>query len=568
MSDQELATLFSGYGYEVCIVKDMKNIDVDMAANMDWAYRRIRTIQSAARSGSRSSLQPPYFWPLIVLRTPKGFTGPKQAHGQPIEGSFRSHQVPLPNVGKSVEEFQLLEMWLKSYRIHEIIAVNDGELIFEEDIARAFPPVGYRMGENSHTFEGYRPLKEIDWRVMGAKMRGEERSSMKMIGDFLTEVVRVNPKRFRIFSPDEMCSNKLDAVFSVTGRNFQWDNESEGKGGRVIEVLSEHTCQGFMQGYVLTGRVGLFPSYEAFLGIITTMAIQYAKFLKISKEVPWRKPLGSLNYIETSTLWRQEHNGFSHQNPGFINNVLTMKSSTVRVYLPPDGNCFLSTIHHCLQSRNYVNLMIASKHLTPIWLSLEEAQEHCMAGASVWKFCSTDNGVNPDVVLVGCGAEVTLEVIAAASMLKKDAPKLRIRVVNVTDLMILSRFNDHPHALSDLEFVSLFTEDRPVVFNFHGYPSAIKGLLFDRPCNHNRFAVHGYIAEGTTTTPFRMLTANHTSRYDIAIDALRRSVPVNPSVAVDAHRLIAKYQGEIRAHEHYILEQGKDPDHLLKKPEF
>jgi len=563
MTDGELGALFSGYGYLVRIVKNLDNIDADMAASMDWAYAEIQRIQKAARC-DQPIVHPR--WPLIILCTPKGWTGPKQLHGRQIEGSFRSHQVPLPSVRKDPEEFESLEAWLKCYHIHELMTIKEnGEFELHETLMAAFPKEELTMGSNKHTYKAYEPLKAPNWRDLSSSPVGDE-SCMHVVGEYLTEYIKMNPTKFRIFSPDEMCSNKLDSVFKITNRNFQWDEETRAKGGRVIEVLSEHLCQGFLQGYVLTGRVGLFPSYETFMGIITTMMIQYAKFLKMGKATKWRMPVGSLNYIATSTLWRQEHNGFSHQNPMFINNILNMKPSIVRVYLPPDSNCFLSTVDHCLQAKNYINLMIGSKHPTPVWLSPDEAHAHCVAGASVWKFCSTDNGLDPDIVLVGCGTEVTFEVITAASILRQDLPQLRVRVVNVTDLMVLPKSGEHPHGLSDAEFDSLFTKDKPVVFNFHGYPSAVKHLLYDRGCG-DRVTVLGYIEEGTTTTPFRMLTANHASRFDVAIHSIRATCRLS-HIATDAHRLIALYQGKIREHEEYIVEHGQDPEDLMERPQF
>jgi len=354
----------------------------------------------------------------------------------------------------------------------------------------------------------------------------------------------------------------------VTTRNFQWDNECFAKGGRVLEILSEHTCQGWMQGYTLTGRTALFPSYEAFLGIITTMMIQYAKFVKMGMLTNWRLPVASFNYVETSTLWRQEHNGFSHQNPGFINSLLNLKSKMVRIYLPPDANCFVCTMAHCLGSQNYVNLMIGGKHPTPIWLSPEQAESHCIAGISTWEWASTDRGINPEVVLVGCGVENTFEVIAAAAMLRRDVPALRVRVVNVTDLMVLAKEGGHPHALTHDAFGSLFTHDKPVIFSFHGYPSVIKQLLFDRPHVQERLFVHAYQEEGTTTTPFHMLTANACSRFDIAIDAIHSVLTTHPLVSVNGHMLITGYQHEITEHNSYIEQFGKDPDHLMERPTF
>ncbi|CAG8505806.1 3323_t:CDS:10 [Funneliformis mosseae] len=561
MDDTDIATLFTGFGYQVRIVSNLDDINAEMAVSMEWAYREIRRIQNCARTGN------PIFkprWPMIVLRTPKGWTGPKELHGTPIEGSFKSHQVPLPRVRADDEEFHLLESWLRSYKFHELIDLSEG--LFKKEVLEALPKEELRMGIRKETYAAYKPLDLPDWKAFTVEKDSNE-SCMKSVGSYCSKVIEMNPKRFRIFSPDELVSNKLDAVFQVTNRDFQWSSQTSNKGGRVTEILSEHTCQGWMQGYTLTGRVGLFPSYETFLGIITTMMIQYAKFIKIGMETAWRLPIGSLNYIETSTLWRQEHNGFSHQNPSFLNNLINMKYAYVRIYLPADANCFLSTIAHCLRAENYINLMIGSKNPTPVWLSPEEAERHCIAGASVWKFASTEDGIDPDVVLVGCGAEVTFEVIAAASLLKQDAPELRVRVVNVTDLMILPGYGTHPHSLDNDAFDSLFTKDKPVIFNFHGYPSVIKAFLFDRP-NPQRVKVLGYQEEGTTTTPFRMLTTNGASRFDVAIAAIHDASKFHPILSIRAHELISLYKHKIREHDKYIAKYGKDPEHLMDRPKF
>jgi xylulose-5-phosphate/fructose-6-phosphate phosphoketolase len=380
----------------------------------------------------------------------------------------------------------------------------------------------------------------------------------------LKEIVKENPKSFRIFSPDELISNKLDAVLDDSGRNFQWDVASRAKGGRVIEILSEHTCQGMLQGYTLTGRTGLFPSYEAFLGIVQTMMVQYSKFVKMASETQWRQDVGSLNYLETSTWARQEHNGFSHQNPSFIGAVLNLKAHVARVYLPPDANCFLSTVAHCLRAKNYINLMVGSKQPTPVWLSPEEADRHCVAGASVWKFASVDEGKSPDVVLVGIGVEVTFEVIAAAALLRKLAPSLRVRVVNVTDLMILE--GSHPHALCHGDFEALFT-DRPIHFNFHGYPIELKGLLFGRP-HLDRISMEGYREEGTTTSPFDMMLCNKTSRYHVAAAAIRGGALHNPTVSIDAHELASYVMHLAQKDKEFIYANGKDPDGIFDTPKF
>jgi xylulose-5-phosphate/fructose-6-phosphate phosphoketolase len=386
---------------------------------------------------------------------------------------------------------------------------------------------------------------------------------MEQLAKYLAAVIQRNQHTFRIFSPDELESNKLGGVLEVTTREYEWpvppfNEKVKADDGRVIEVLSEHDCQAYLQGYLLTGRSGLFPTYEAFLNIIVSMMDQYAKFLKLSMEIPWRLPVPSLNYLESSTLWRQEHNGFSHQSPGFINSVLNKKAAVSRVYLPPDANCLISTIDHCLRSTNYVNLVIANKQPIPQWLSMDAAIAHCRAGASIWQWASTDGGINPDVVLVGIGDNPTLEVMAAAQILRDEMPELRVRVVNVTDLMVLEQETQHPHGLDQNMFEALFTAERPVIVNFHGYTSAVKQLLFGRPKN-SRFHINGYIEEGTTTTPFDMNVRNGTSRYHIIMQAIRLSATHNSYVEVRAPERISHYEYTLLAHRRYILENGVDP---------
>jgi len=356
-------------------------------------------------------------------------------------------------------------------------------------------------------------------------------------------------------------------VLEHTGRNFQWDKESRANGGRVIEILSEHTCQGMLQGYTLTGRTGLFPSYESFLGIVHTMMVQYGKFMKMAQETTWRQPIGSINYIETSTWTRQEHNGFSHQNPSFIGAVLNLKPAQARVYFPPDANCFLSTVAHCLRAKNYVNLMVGSKALTTVWLSPEEADEHCVAGASVWKFASTDGGINPDVVIVGIGVELTFEVIAAAALLRREVPDLRVRVVNVTDLMILGPERTHPHSLTDEDFESLFTADKEVIMNYHGYPSELKGLIYGRK-GVGRVSIEGYNEEGTTTTPFDMMLVNRVSRFHVAAQAVAAGAKVNPKVATIAHEKRIHFMHLAQKEKAYAYEYGQDRPETYATPAF
>ncbi|KPM36030.1 putative phosphoketolase [Neonectria ditissima] len=558
MDDKELVSLFTGYGYQVTIVENLSQIDVELSSALEWAVSEIKTIQNAARQG-KPIVKPR--WPMIVLRTPKGWTGPKKVDGEFIEGSFHSHQIPVPNANKDEKHLKILQSWLQTYDAGKLL--KDGkpsksiqDLIPQKDAKR--------LGQLKQTYDSYAALNMPDWKPFTVE-KFQESSCMAETGKFLDKVMVENPKSFRVFSPDELESNKLSAVFEHTGRNFQWDEYSRGNGGRVIEILSEHCCQGFMQGYTLTGRTALFPSYESFLGIIHTMMVQYSKFNKIAGEVDWRGDLSSINYIETSTWARQEHNGFSHQNPSFIGAVLNLKATAARVYLPPDANCFLSTVHHCLKSKNYVNLMIGSKQPTAVYLSEEDAAEHCRNGASVWKFASVDDGKTPDVVIVGIGVEVTFEVVKAAELLKSLVPDLRVRVVNVTDLMVLATESLHPHALSQAQFTDMFTEDKPLCFNYHGYTAELQGLLFGRP-GVSRMTVEGYKEEGSTTTPFDMMLVNCVSRFDVAKRALKAAAGQNKKIKLDdALKEIDKTVEEVRA---FITAHGKDSEHLYDMPKF
>jgi len=569
MSDDELLHLFTGYGYSVRIVEDA-DLDADLYASMDWAYQEICRIQQAARAGERITKPK---WPMLILRSAKGWTGIKEMDGEPIEGSYRSHQVPAPDVKKNPAHLQLVEDWLRSYHIEELFDEQGNPL---PEILEQCPKGARRMGCNPHTFGG-RIYRDLDLpniaqfevaiehvETEGSCKRGENRiSNAQQAGLYLKEVIERNPKTFRIFSPDELESNKLTKVFEATHRDYQWptnphDSHISPNNGRILEILSEHTCQAWLQGYLLTGRHGLFPSYEAFLGIIATMMHQYSKFLKFSREIPWRLPVASINYLETSTLWRQEHNGFSHQNPGFINQVLDLKAESARVYLPPDANCLVSTVDHCLQSKGYVNLVIANKNPMPQWLSIAEAIAHCRAGASVWQWASIDEGVNPDVVLVGIGDSPTVEVMAAANILRSEMSELRVRVVNVTDLLVLEEKSEHPHGLDADMFDALFTPDKQVIVNFHGYPSAVKELLFGRP-NLDRFHINGYQEEGTTTTPFDMHVRNRTSRFHLIMQAIRLAAAQNPRVAARTSERVQHYEYILQDYKRYILEHGDDP---------
>eukprot|EP01111_Echinosteliopsis_oligospora_P000543 TRINITY_DN1059_c0_g1_i1.p1 TRINITY_DN1059_c0_g1~~TRINITY_DN1059_c0_g1_i1.p1 ORF type:complete len:915 (-),score=287.01 TRINITY_DN1059_c0_g1_i1:63-2807(-) len=623
MSDYELRCLFTGLGYQVFIVDNMQEVDAEMYRAMDWAVKTIKQIQKQARDTANP---PPnnvqWKWPMIIMRTIKGWTGIKELHGKKIEGTWRSHQVPAPNAKKDEEELSKVEAWLRSYNPRELF----GQQGYPNNEILSFPPKGdKRMGMNL-AWRGKKQCSTIlravvdvmsqnktgtggggnalvldggvaeDQKATATKagaawdalvlpdlnsvgdsvadpdqLRRTMASPMRCLGKFLAEVMRLNPNNFRIFSPDELASNKLDAVLEVSKRQFLGhtvpEDQTQVRGsGRVLEILSEHTLQGWLQGYLLTGRHGIFPSYEAFLGIVSTMMDQYCKFLKMSMEVDWRPEVPSLNYIASSTLWRQEHNGFSHQNPGFINTLINKKSTISRVYFPPDGNTMNYIMATCLSSKNKVNLIYGAKNETPQWLSVQEASEHCDRGASVWKWASTDNGENPDVVLVCIGVELTVEVIAAAELLRKDLPGLRVRVINVVDLMLFLGEDEHPHGWSDMHFDAVFSRDRPIIINFHGYPSAMKQLLFSRigTIEHNggrykRFHIHGYMEEGTTTTPFDMCVTNQTSRYHIACHAIKYASSYNPSIEVSSVEVVTKYLRTLKDFSRYIVKYGADP---------
>ena len=572
MSDEELLALFTGYGYQTIFVEG-DDLNASLYGALDLAYHKIRSIQHAARSG-QPVIKPQ--WPVILFRSPKGMTSIKELDGEPIVNSYRSHQVPITDPKTNPEHLRLLEGWLRSYHIDELYDENGSP---KPEILEQCPKGDRRMGNNPHTFGG-RIRKNLDlpdileYAVTPEQVAEEKDGHKKngfvsgpeLLAMYLQDVIQRNPHTFRIFSPDELESNKLTAVLDVTKRDYQWpvpphNEHISSRDGRVLEMLSEHTLQGWLQGYLLTGRYGLFPSYEAFLNIVVSMMDQYSKFLKMSQEIPWRLPVASLNYLESSTLWRQEHNGFSHQSPGLINDILNRKAQVSRVYLPPDANCLISTVDHCLRSNDYVNLIIANKPPMPQWLSMEDAIAHCRAGASIWSWASTDDGLDPDVVLVGIGDTPTLEVMAAAHILRNEMPELRVRVVNVTDLFILEKDTDHPHGLDDEMFEALFTQDSPVIVNFHGYPSAVKQLLFGRQ-HIRRFHIHGYQEEGTTTTPFDMSVRNDTSRYHIIKQTIRLASARNPRVAVRASERVHHYEYVLVAFRRFIQENGVDPEEI------
>jgi xylulose-5-phosphate/fructose-6-phosphate phosphoketolase len=568
MSDDELRALFTGYGYAVHLVALSERIDEEMSGALLTAYAQIREIQKAARTGNYPERA---HWPMIVLRTPKGWTGPKVVDGKAIENSFRAHQVPAKEAKTHAEHLKIVESWLRSYKPEELFDSNGRPA---EDILALCPGGRRRMALNPHAFGGEmrQPLKlpPSDNYGVELKARGENHiSSVEALGKYLRDVVRLNSsaRNFRVVCPDELESNRVGAILDATDRQYVWplpeNCEHIGVDGRVLEVLSEHNCQGWLQGYLLTGRHGIFPCYEAFLPIVDGMMNQYAKFLKTSLEVPWRKPISSLNYLLTSEAWRQEHNGYSHQGPGFINNLLTKKGHTYRIYLPPDANCLIHTIEVCLAATDMINLVIAGKQPMPQWLSRDEARQHCRVGASIWRWASTNDGEDPELLLACAGDNLTLETMAAAAIFREEAPEWRVRVVNVTDLLVLGIPQKYPHGLDEDRFERLFPVDCPTLFNFHGYTAAIKQLLWERRENA-RFDLNGYREEGTTTTPFDMHIHNRTSRYHLIIQGAQKIAAGNPKVAVKAEALIVKYERKIADHGFFIRREGIDPPDIAE----
>jgi xylulose-5-phosphate/fructose-6-phosphate phosphoketolase len=566
MSDDELVALFEGYGWQPIVVSGQdEGIDERMAQGMDRSFAMIGEIQTAARDGDGRRVVAPR-WPMIVLRTPKGWTGPRQIDGKPVEGSWRAHQVPAADLRTNDAHLIVVEAWLRSYRPEELFD-EQGRPV--EAVLSCVPTGASRMGMNRNAVGGRvrRALDLPDSQIAAVTVPAPgstDAGALEHAGAYLAEVMRRSEaeRNFRIFCPDELESNKLGAVLKVTDRAFTWtDDDADSHyapDGRVIEVLSEHLCEGFLEGYLKTGRHGLFPCYEAFIQIADSMIAQFAKWLKVESEVDWRPPIASLNILLTSDAWRQDHNGYSHQNPGFINSLLTKKGSVLRITLPPDANTLVETVKRCLNSVGYINLVIATKQALPQWLSVEDAKQHASAGVSIWRWASTDEGVDPDVVLAAAGMVPTNEILAATDLLRQDVPELRLRVVNVMDLMRLDSRGGHPHALPADQFEQLFTRDRHVVFSFHGYPSAIHQLISARP-EPTRFHVKGYIEEGITTTPFDMLVRNGVSRYQLAIEAIRRA----GSQLSGAIAAIDRYLLRLEDHQHYIAEHGEDPEDII-----
>jgi len=558
MGSEELIKLFEGYGYRPYVVEghDPQLVHPQMASTLETVIRSIRAIQADARSHGFSKRPR---WPMIILRTPKGWTGPKVVDGQQVEGTFRSHQVPLAELHRKPEHLRMLEQWLRSYKPEELFDKN-GKLFPE--IAALAPQGERRMSANPHANGGalLRDLRMPDFRdyaVDVEKPGTQQAESTRILGCFLRDVMKKNleSRNFRIMCPDETASNRLQAVFEVTDRMttepiLPTDDHLSPE-GRVMEVLSEHMCQGWLEGYLLTGRHGLFASYEAFIHIVDSMFNQHAKWLKVTRELPWRRPIASLNYLLTSHVWRQDHNGFTHQDPGFIDVVVNKKAEIVRVYLPPDANTLLCVMDHCLRSRNYVNVVIAGKHPELQWLSMSEAIKHCAAGVSIWEWASNDQGGQPDVVMACAGDVPTLETLAAVDWLRKHIPDIKIRVVNVVDLMTLQPPSLHPHGLPDKEYDSIFTTDCPIIFAFHGYPWLIHRLTYRR--TNQRLHVRGYKEEGTITTPFDMCVLNELDRFHLAIDVLDRV----PRLQAHAH-LRQMLRDKLLEHKAYICEYGDD----------
>ncbi len=560
MEDEDLLQFFRGMGYQPYIVAGHDPMDVhrQFAETMDKAYAGITAIQQKARNGTATAKPR---WPMIIMRTPKGWTCPKEWDGLPLEDSFRSHQVPLTKVRSNPEQLALLEQWMRSYQ-PEILFDEHGTLIPE--LKQLLPPLDKRMGMNKHANGGELlvDLKIPDFKKYALEVKSPGvviDEATRRMGLLLRDIFKLNEeqKNFRLFCPDETKSNRLDAVFEVTDRAF---NEPVlatdvhlSPNGRVMEVLSEHLCEGWLEGYLLTGRYGLFPCYEAFVTIVDSMMNQHAKWLKTCGEISWRKPVASLNYLLSSHTWRQDHNGYSHQGPGFIDAVANKKSTVMRLYFPPDSNTLLSVAAHCLASKNYINIIVAGKQPALQWLDTEAAEKHCATGASVWQWASNDAGGKPDIILACAGDVPTLETIAAAWLLQQQVPGLKVRVVNVVDLMALSPRAYHPHGLEADLFNAMFTETCDVIFAFHGYVRLIHDLIHGRP-NPARFHVRGYAEEGTTTTPFDMVVLNGMSRFHLAIEALKRS-PVKSKKVDDA---IALFESKLKEHTAYVQQHLED----------
>ena len=559
---EELESFFVGCGWEPIFVEgdDPMTMHKLMAEAMDTAIEKIKAIQDHARKNNDPERPK---WPMIVLRTPKGWTGPKVVDGQQIEGSFRAHQVPI-SMENPKEHLPLLQKWLESYRPQELFDEN-GRLIPE--LAELAPKGNARLGANPHANGGLllKDLRLPDFRSYGIEVDHGKTKAQDMIelGGYIRDIFNLNKdsKNFRIFGPDESMSNRLYKVFEAENRDWNAEllpsDDCLARGGRIMDsMLSEHMCEGWLEGYLLTGRHGFFASYEAFIRVVDSMAAQHAKWLKVCNQLTWRRPIASLNFILTSNVWQQDHNGFTHQDPGFLDHIANKKADVVRMYLPPDTNCLLSCFDHCIKSKNYVNAIVASKHPSYQWLNMEQAVKHCTQGVGIWEWASNDNGEEPDIVMACCGDTPTLETMAAVTILRDEFPELKIRVVNVVDLFKLESNHKHPHGLSDAEYNALFTTDKPVIFAFHGYPTLIHELTYRR--DNQNMSVHGYQEEGTITTPFDMRVQNEIDRFNLVKDAIMHL----PKLGNRGAYLIQKMNDKLVEHKQYIAEYGQDLEEI------
>ncbi|GAB4237769.1 MAG: phosphoketolase family protein [Chlamydiales bacterium] len=562
---EELISLFKGYGYNPYFVSGETHEEIHqrMAGTMEKVINEIKSLQKSAREHGDTKRP---IWPMIILDTPKGWTGPKQVDGHQVEGSWRSHQVPISETNTNIEHLKILESWMKSYHPEELFDENGK---FKKEFAELAPKGERRMGANPHTnggklHLGLRLPSFEDYAVKVEKPGVVVQEATKILGYFLRDIMKLNADHanFRVFAPDENASNRLSALYDVTPKTFNAEilatDDNLAPNGRVMEVLSEHMCQGWLEGYLLTGRHGFFSCYEAFIHIVDSMFNQHAKWIKTCNHISWRRPIASLNYLLTSHVWRQDHNGFSHQDPGFIDHVVNKKAEIIRVYLPPDANCLLSVANHCLKTKNYINVIVAGKQPALQYLSMDEAIKHCTKGIGIWKWASNDEGVVPDVVIASAGDVPTLEALAAIDILRQHLPDLKIRFINVVNLMKLQPTSEHPNGLNDEEFDELFTKDKPVIFAFHGYPTLIHRLTYRRR-NHRNIHVRGYKEEGTTTTPFDMVVLNDLDRFHLVLDVLER-VPGLEHVNAYIREHI---KDKLIEHKRYITKYGQDMPEIL-----
>jgi len=558
ISNEELSSLLYGYGWKPYLVEGSTTMELhkNMALTLDKIIKEIKKIQYNARYNNKVER---VFYPMIVLRTPKGWTGPKLVEGKKVEGTFRSHQVPIPL--ENDEELKQLEKWLKSYHPEELFDDNGHLLPYLKKLV-PYNPMGANPNANGGLLLQELKVPSIDKYAVKFTHPGEiEKEDMRVLGEFIRDIIKENPNNFRVFGPDETMSNRLSHLFEADNRCWYLTKKKEDEylsyDGRIMDsYLSEHTCEGWLEGYILTGRHGVFVSYEAFIRIVDSMASQHAKWLKVANELPWRKDIASLNYILTSNVWQQDHNGYTHQDPGFIDHLANKKADIVRVYLPPDSNCLLSCFDHVIRTKNYINVIVASKHMSPQWLTMEEAKEHCAKGLSKWEFASNDNK-GTDIVLVSIGDAPTLENMAAVSIIRSYLPDIKIRFINVVDLMKLEPNTKHPHGLTNVEYNKLFTKDKPIIFNYHGYPTLIHELTYER--ENKNISVHGYMEEGTITTPFDMRVKNEIDRYHIVIDIIDQ---LDIAKTREGKKIIRLMEEKLKYHDSYIREYGIDMEEV------